>query len=712
MPNLTPVSSFDNVPELETTTLALGGPGGPMNLPAQALLNRTQWLKDNAAASTAGPYAAGTGTANVCAASFTPAITALADGLKLRFLAAATNTGPATFAPNALTAQPILGGAYAALQGGEILANGEVEVTWNATLGAWVITAQAGGSPQVPNASQSQQAASKAQVDQVKADLASSTAGKGASLVYDAAKASELASTAAGKGSALVAYLAGTLKSFLDSLSADGSAVGAALIGFLQTGTGAVGTTAQKKLQRSLDLLDFVDPANYAAAVAGTFDLSPALGSAIDEAQARGGHTVRLPAGKLRLNSTVAKTISGLNGFSLEGAGMGLTQLICYDASGSGLQLAVGTTGNWWINVSPSNAFRFAHFSICSTVLNAGYGIQISGGASSGRIPAPCVFDHIETRQLDSINNQAFVAGVRLIDAAQSQFSDCRFFAGGTSNLVGVGVKLEVTAAGIDPTDHHFVNCKFVYGDVGVLAGNYIEGIWFSNCVAIGMNNAVKWNTTTGESGLCWVGGHTNTNSYAFNLGNLFDVQISSALIYAKSALLLNVGANLTVTGNTFYGIDASGTAIGLTGITGSTRGSTISGNQFSSFTNGITIDATSHNVTVGLNGYSNVATRVSNLSTDSYVAPRIYAGSTVKTLTGGATSENVDIPLTSGIFSAKPVNATLQIVDPMGTDMIGFYAFADAANTATNARFRVVKRDGTTLPSGSFRFGFTICGN
>jgi hypothetical protein len=183
MPNLTPVSSFDNVPELETATLALGGPGGPMNLPAQALLNRTQWLKDNATASTAGPYAAGTGTANACAAAFTPPITALADGLKLRFLAAATNTGPATFAPNALTAQPIVGGAYAALQGGEILADGEVELTWNATVGAWVITAQAGGSPQVPGATHSQHAANKGQVDQITADLASTAVGKGAAML-------------------------------------------------------------------------------------------------------------------------------------------------------------------------------------------------------------------------------------------------------------------------------------------------------------------------------------------------------------------------------------------------------------------------------------------------------------------------------------------------------------------------------------------------
>lgn len=44
MANLTPVNSFDNVIQLETNTIALGGAGGIMNAQAQALLNRTAYL--------------------------------------------------------------------------------------------------------------------------------------------------------------------------------------------------------------------------------------------------------------------------------------------------------------------------------------------------------------------------------------------------------------------------------------------------------------------------------------------------------------------------------------------------------------------------------------------------------------------------------------------------------------------------------------------
>ena len=45
MANLTGVPVWSDVVQNETTTLVLGGAGGPMNLQAQSLANRTEWLK-------------------------------------------------------------------------------------------------------------------------------------------------------------------------------------------------------------------------------------------------------------------------------------------------------------------------------------------------------------------------------------------------------------------------------------------------------------------------------------------------------------------------------------------------------------------------------------------------------------------------------------------------------------------------------------------
>jgi hypothetical protein len=45
MTNLTATAGWDAVPQIEPTTALLGGPGGPLNAPAQALANRTEWLR-------------------------------------------------------------------------------------------------------------------------------------------------------------------------------------------------------------------------------------------------------------------------------------------------------------------------------------------------------------------------------------------------------------------------------------------------------------------------------------------------------------------------------------------------------------------------------------------------------------------------------------------------------------------------------------------
>lgn len=94
-------------------------------------------------------YAEDTGGTNAYAAAYTPTVTALTDGLVLRFTAKAANTGAATFAPNGVSAKPILGMAQATLQGGEILAGSRCAVQWSSAKGCWILLYASGGAQQV-----------------------------------------------------------------------------------------------------------------------------------------------------------------------------------------------------------------------------------------------------------------------------------------------------------------------------------------------------------------------------------------------------------------------------------------------------------------------------------------------------------------------------------------------------------------------------------
>lgn len=128
-------------------------------------------------------YALDTGAVNACAATFFPAITSLVDGLTLRFKAANSNTGAATFSPNGISAAPIVGGNHAALQGGEIAATGDVWVQWNSSVGAgsWVLVESSGGGLQVASGTKSQHAISAGQA-QAQSVTAFTTAGVSTAL--------------------------------------------------------------------------------------------------------------------------------------------------------------------------------------------------------------------------------------------------------------------------------------------------------------------------------------------------------------------------------------------------------------------------------------------------------------------------------------------------------------------------------------------------
>ncbi len=105
-------------------------------------------------------YGWDTGAANAYAVTYSPPVTAVVDGLALRFKAANANTGPSTFNPNGLGARPLVGTGHTSLQGGEIVPSSEVWVQYNSTFGtgAWILLESTGGAVQVVTATQSQQA--------------------------------------------------------------------------------------------------------------------------------------------------------------------------------------------------------------------------------------------------------------------------------------------------------------------------------------------------------------------------------------------------------------------------------------------------------------------------------------------------------------------------------------------------------------------------
>jgi hypothetical protein len=97
-------------------------------------------------------YIADTGTVNAYVGTYSPVITALADGMVLRFKASNANTGASTFTPNGLASAPILTSANTVLVGTEIKVSSYCSVTYSAALSSWILTSATAvpGFPGIP----------------------------------------------------------------------------------------------------------------------------------------------------------------------------------------------------------------------------------------------------------------------------------------------------------------------------------------------------------------------------------------------------------------------------------------------------------------------------------------------------------------------------------------------------------------------------------
>lgn len=91
-------------------------------------------------------HAADIGAANLYMANYAPAITALKDGLALRFTAGNANTGASTFAPNGLLPKPLVSLALSALRPAEIVGGSVCSAVYSAALDSWVLVYASGGS--------------------------------------------------------------------------------------------------------------------------------------------------------------------------------------------------------------------------------------------------------------------------------------------------------------------------------------------------------------------------------------------------------------------------------------------------------------------------------------------------------------------------------------------------------------------------------------
>lgn len=497
-----------------------------------------------------------------------------------------------------------------------------------------------------------------------------------------------------------------TVRAFLDLLWTAGANAGAALIRFLQAGTGSVARTLQDKSREVISAKDF------GAIGDGVANDATSIQLAVNYALSRGKASIHFPAGRYRINSTIAAAISGISGVSFTGDGMGITELVITAASGNGFSITA-PDGNWWLNASPSSAVSFRDLTISTEAQGIGTLVFIDGGSLEGRPTAPVTFRNVEMRGFGGFTDRG-AKFVDLLDTGAVFFSHCRFILGGPGSNTAIGIDIRATDGSTDPTSFMIDNCEFLYGDVAVQIGNHVEGVYWTNSSAVNSNRGIVWSAAA-ESGLHAIGGHMNCFERNFDLNGVFDGTISGMLLYknGSSATFRHIrsvnGGSFTCNNNVLRG----GGTVGEIGIEidsvpdEGTHGYIISSNQFANVHTAIRLGATARKVYVGNNNYNGCTVRVSNSAVSAYVEQRTHAKTQVFNLTSGASSENIDVSIPAGVFYDKPTAGFCMTSG--NTELLGFYDFDSAFSTATNARFILKHKDAVNIVPGVYRFSIML---
>jgi len=497
----------------------------------------------------------------------------------------------------------------------------------------------------------------------------------------------------------------GSVRDFLDSLWAATTTKGSALIRWIGDGVGAVARSVWSKLADHMDIRDFGGVGD------GTVDDSVALTNALAEAVSS-GKPLRVPAGIWKITTEAVVDLDAFEGVVIYGDGSGRTVFKVDTPSGDFLSIT-SDPGNWWMEVDKRSKVALRYFSVATENTNQGVGIKLNMGSVEGR-PAPLVdITDVEVRGYNSFFHY-FTKGFYLLDTTDARVARSRVIQGGPGNTNGIGFDIQSSSSTSDPTSIKFHDCEVVYGQYGWQIGDYVEGVYLTQCDGVNVTTAVRAVNTTGESGLHIVGGHANCSGVCYDLDGMHDFIIHGPLMYSSAGsgswrgVKVRNGASGTITGC----VMRAGTTVGEIGIDvdalpGGFHGLVIADNHISNIATGIQLGAGALNVDVGRNHFVNVGARVTNLAglaAGNIIYTRQWPSFIDITPAGGAPSENIDITLPAGYFATKP---TVVVGSSASQGLTLVYDHASAFSTATNARCQIHKLGGGNILAAATRITF-----
>ncbi len=272
-----------------------------------------------------------------------------------------------------------------------------------------------------------------------------------------------------------------TVQGFINKIL---SSVGSSLVGFIQSGTGAVATTVQAKLRESVSVKDF------GAVGDGVTDDTAAIQAAFDYAQALGWVCIYFPKGEYRISGQInINQYGSLDGLiDIFGAGPHASRIVCY-----GIFNAVFNLGNT-TNQITRGRISDLHLGGNSSVSTVQYGIY-------GSRVDNWTFDRVWARYFYS-------AGISVGYGWSNNFNDCElsynhghglrlntdYSTGGNNGATLTGCKLFLN----DQFGLHVTSGYGLVVNGGVIEANKFGGAYLRNVNGFKISTYFEANAATG----------------------------------------------------------------------------------------------------------------------------------------------------------------------------------------------------------------------
>lgn len=328
------------------------------------------------------------------------------------------------------------------------------------------------------------------------------------------------------------------------------ASTGAALVGSIQSGTGAAARTVQAKLRDTVSIKDF------GAVGDGSTNNTVAIQAAIDAVFAAGGGTVEIPAGQFNIATAIVQK----SGVRIVGQGYG-SRLHSTNTTRTGAIVAVGTLGSELTGLSVQN------LRLTSTYTTAN-GIPTGNGIR---------WDYVDDSTIINVwANNWSDSGVALWDS---------------DRVAGVNILIEKTSQGYDVFNdcHDCTLTNATFRNIETYVGLNVEGLANSGLTKpvgfVGSNIVVRGATSYGINILNalkpvlsgWsVSGTTGTNIYGDGSG-LFVYGVEGAVIgpgvaydnAGHGVIIGPVADNTQMTGVTTYDNTLGSLILSNGGLTG-----------------------------------------------------------------------------------------------------------------------------------------------